>query len=162
MSNDKQDIYEAVLRYCRGVDRADMSLVRSAYHEDAVEHHPGFDGSLDEYIKWLDQTIPRYDGLMHIVSNHLSTIKGNRAVAETYGMGVHWVDDPADSRNFTSGFRQIDHMENRDGRWAIAERWVVREWIRSDVERFTPLGDGPRGVRGHEDPVYRALGWLDS
>jgi hypothetical protein len=27
---DRQDIYEVVLRYCRGVDRLDMGLVRSA------------------------------------------------------------------------------------------------------------------------------------
>ncbi|UKA60499.1 nuclear transport factor 2 family protein [Arthrobacter sp. FW306-2-2C-D06B] len=162
MDGVKQDIYEVVLKYCRGVDRADMSLVRAAYHEDAMEHHTGFDGTIDDYVGWLEQTIPRYDGMMHIVSNHLSAIDGNRAVAETYGMGVHWMNDRTDPLNFTSGFRQIDRMEKRSGRWAIAERWVVREWSRSDAHRFMPLGDGPRGVRGQEDLIYKSLEWLNS
>lgn len=30
---DKQAITEVVLRYCRGVDRLDMALVRSCYHD---------------------------------------------------------------------------------------------------------------------------------
>ena len=34
---DKQALYEVVARYCRGVDRADEELVRSAYHPDAIE-----------------------------------------------------------------------------------------------------------------------------
>jgi hypothetical protein len=29
---DKQAIYEVLLRYCRGIDRIDMDLVRSAFH----------------------------------------------------------------------------------------------------------------------------------
>ncbi|WP_221890845.1 nuclear transport factor 2 family protein [Microbispora sp. KK1-11] len=35
--SDQQEIHEVVLRYCRGVDRLDMDLVRSAYHPDAID-----------------------------------------------------------------------------------------------------------------------------
>lgn len=34
---DKQAIGEVVLRYCRGIDRLDLDLVRSAYHCDGVD-----------------------------------------------------------------------------------------------------------------------------
>jgi hypothetical protein len=158
---DKQEIYEAVMRYCRGVDRADMSLVRSAYHTDALEHHGGFDGTIDQYIPWLEETISKYDGLMHLMGNHLATVRGDRAVAETYGLGVHWVTSADDPRNFTSGIRYIDHFLRRDGRWAISERWAVRDWVRSDVGRIAASrGDGPPSSRDHEDPVYIAQAWL--
>ncbi|MER2157629.1 nuclear transport factor 2 family protein, partial [Rhodococcus sp. (in: high G+C Gram-positive bacteria)] len=33
---DKQAIREVVLTYCRGIDRLDFDLVRSAYHPDAI------------------------------------------------------------------------------------------------------------------------------
>ena len=81
---------------------------------------------------------------------------GDVAVSETYGTAVHWgspVSDPR--RNFTSGFRYVDHFEKRDGRWAIAERWAVREWTRSEADRFMAKeGDGPSPRRDHGDPVF--------
>ena len=77
-------------------------------------------------------------------------------MSETYGTAVHWgspSDDPR--RNFTSGFRYIDHFEKRGGRWAVAERWAVREWTRSDAGRHMPKeGDGPSPRRDREDQVY--------
>lgn len=161
MQDHRREIEEVVLRYCRGVDRADLELVRSAYHPDAVEHHPGFDGTFAEYMIWLETTIAKYDGLMHIVGNHLSTVKGDRAVAETYAMGVHWAGAIDDERNFTSGIRYIDRMERRASRWAIAERWVLREWVRSEVNLFVPPGDVPRGTRDDSDELCRSLEWLD-
>jgi len=70
-------------------------------------------------------------------------------------MSTHW-GGPEDIGmiNFTSGARFIDHMERRDGRWAIKERWAVREWTRSDEGRFVnPEGPGPRGRRDASDPL---------
>ena len=34
---DKQEIYEVLTRYCQGVDRCDVELIKSVYHEDAQE-----------------------------------------------------------------------------------------------------------------------------
>ena len=38
-------IRQAALRYCRGVDRLDAELMRSAYHDDATDDHGVFVGS---------------------------------------------------------------------------------------------------------------------
>ncbi|WP_029136425.1 nuclear transport factor 2 family protein [Nakamurella lactea] len=154
---DRFDIGQAVLRYCRGVDRLDFDLVRSAYHPDGIDHHTGFDGSIDEYIQWVSGALQRLSGTMHIVANQLIELSGDAAVSETYGQAVHWgepVDNPR--RNFTSGFRYVDHFTLVDGRWAIAERWAVREWTRSDAGRFIAKeGTGPAGRRDTDDPLYR-------
>ena len=32
---DKQEIYEVILRYCRGIDRLDEELLLSVFHPDA-------------------------------------------------------------------------------------------------------------------------------
>lgn len=157
----KQEIYEVVARYCRGIDRLDLDLVRSAYHPGAYDHHTGFDGTVEEYLQWVGRALPRLAGTTHIIGNHLAEVRDDRAVAETYGTAVHWgapLDDPR--MNFTSGFRYIDRMQRRDGRWAIVERWAVREWTRSDAGRLvTREAPGPSSSRDGADPLHLARDW---
>ncbi len=151
---DKQAIYEVVLRYCRGVDRRDFDLIRSAYHPGGIDHHTGFDGPVDEYIEWVRGKLEEYEGTTHFVGNHYVELFGDRAISETYSMATHWGGGsvgPA-SQNFTSGARFVDMMERRDGVWAIAERWAIREWTRSEAGMFVaPEASGPRGTRGSDD-----------
>lgn len=155
--SDRREIAEVVLRYCRGVDRLNFDLVRSAYHPDGIDHHTGFNGTIDEYIDWVSVALQRLSGTMHIIGNQTIELAGDRAVCETYGQAVHWGEDGEDPRrNFTSGFRYVDDMTCVDGRWAIAERWAVREWTRSDAGRFVAKeGSGPSGRRDAEDPLWQ-------
>ena len=153
--DDRHEIHDTVLRYCRAVDRLDFPAIRAVYTADGIDHHTGFSGSADDYVAWLETLLPRLDGTMHLVGNHLSEIDGHQAVAETYGTAVHWgtpTDDPR--RNFTSGFRYVDHFVRTDAGWRIRERFAVREWTRSDAGRLLrPEGEGPRGRRDDEDPL---------
>ncbi|MEU3270260.1 nuclear transport factor 2 family protein [Saccharomonospora sp. NPDC006951] len=156
--DDRYEIHQVVLRYCRGVDRLDLDLVRSAYHPGGIDHHTGFDGTIEEYVEWLAGALRRFSGTMHTVGNHIAELHGDSAVSETYGTASHWGspgDDPR--RNFTSGFRYVDLMTRRRGRWAISERWAVREWTRSDAGRLLAKeGAGPSGRRDDGDPLYLA------
>jgi SnoaL-like protein len=134
--------------------------VRSAYHPDGIDHHTGFDGTIEQYLVWVAAALRRLGGTMHLVANQLIELRGDDvAVAESYGTAVHWGDPPDEPRrNFTSGFRYVDRMERREGRWAIAERWAVREWTRSDAGlAMTREGAGPSGARDRTDPLYGAL-----
>ncbi|MFI5911008.1 nuclear transport factor 2 family protein [Dactylosporangium sp. NPDC051541] len=153
--SDKEAIRELVYRYCRGIDRLDMDLVRDCYHPGGVDHHTGFDGPIEEYVAWVEPKLRGFDGTMHLVGNQLVEVVGERALAETYGMAVHWgppADDP--QLNFTSGFRFVDVLERRDGEWRILERFASREWTRAD--RFVPReAPGPEGSRDREDHIYR-------
>jgi len=100
---------------------------------------------------------------MHMLANHLVELRGDRAVAETYGQAVHWAasaDDPIGS--FTTGFRYVDDLAYRDGRWAITERWAVREWAHRNTVATLPANAGPIGRRDTSDPLYVALARLDS
>lgn len=156
--SDRQQIHDVVLRYCRGIDRLDFDLVRSAYHVDAIDHHTGFEGTREDYIAWVEPKLrARRGGTMHILGNHLVELLGDSAISETYGTSVHWGEPTDDSRvNFTSGVRFVDHFTWRDGRWAISERWAVREWTRSDAGRLMPKeGAGPSGSRDGDDPLIR-------
>lgn len=160
----KQEIREAVMRYCRGIDRLDMAAVRSAYHPDGVDHHSGFDGTVDEFIAWVEPLLRTLDGTRHEISNHLTEVSGDRAVAESYGVARHWGGHPG--MNFSTGLRYVDYIERRGGAWAITERFAVHEWNRRDGDapdaENTPrirygATDGPAGARDTSDPVYRLL-----
>lgn len=104
----------------------------------------------------MSGALRQFDGTMHLIGNHFVEGAGNAAVSETYGNAIHWGSPSDDARrNFTSGFRYIDHFEKRDGRWAVVERWAVREWTRSEAERFMAKeGDGPSPRRDRDDIVY--------
>lgn len=155
---DREEIHDLVLAYCRAVDRLQYDDIRAVYARDGIDHHTGFDGTADEFVEWLRGLLPRLDGTMHITGNHLSVVAGDRAVSETYGTAVHWGTPASDpSRNFTSGFRYVDHLVREDGRWRIAERFALREWTRSDVGHRDPEGSGPVGSRDRNDPVYRLM-----
>ena len=49
---DRADIFDCMYRYARGIDRIDRELLRSAYHDDAVDDHVGFVGPVDDFIDW--------------------------------------------------------------------------------------------------------------
>lgn len=154
---DKQAVYEVVLRYCRGIDRLDMELVRSCYHPDGVDHHTGFTGGRDEYVAWVEGALGRLGGTMHVVANHLVELDGDTAYSETYGTAHHWGEPTEDPGvNFVSGFRYVDRFERRDGQWRIAERHAVREWTRSIPAAVVRQkeGSGPSPRRDRDDPVY--------
>jgi len=149
--SDRQQIHDVVLRYCQGIDRLDMEQVRSAYHSDGIDHHTGFDGTADEYVAWVGPQLAEHlAGTMHVTGNHRVELFGDDALAETYVTAVHWTADGG----FTSGARYVDHMAFRDGRWAIQERWAVREWLRPEggVLRAAD-GPGPVARRDGSDPV---------
>jgi hypothetical protein len=160
---DKQAIYEVVARYCRGVDRLDLELVRSCYHPDAREHHPGFDGGRDDYIAWIGQGLVRFEGTMHVIANHLVEIDGDLARAETYVNAYHWSTDATDPElNFSTGSRYVDTFARRAGEWRVAERYCVRNWVRVEVgsgELQLPTADNgwPAQRRDRDDPVYAPL-----
>ncbi|WP_236603634.1 nuclear transport factor 2 family protein [Rhodococcus sp. WAY2] len=162
MSNDKQAIHEVVLGYCRGVDRLDLDLVRSTYHSDALDHHSSFTGRINEFLVWVETELAKYRSTMHFVGNHLAQVDGDRAVSETYAMVVHVGQSPQDEANYTSGVRYIDYMERRDGRWAISERWAIRDWIRSEVNNLSlPPRHVAQGAQGQGDRIFEALKLLE-
>jgi hypothetical protein len=162
---DRQAIADVVLRYCRGIDRLDLDLVRDCYHADATDEHGTFTGTRDEYVDWVAGVLTRFTGTMHVVANQLIEFVGggdgdaDTAHCETYGVAYHWGDPPDDARrNFTTGFRYVDHFARRDDEWRIARRVAVREWTHVvPAEQhlvIPPERDGRRGRRDQHDAVY--------
>jgi len=161
---DKQEIEEVVLRYCRGIDRRDLEMVRDCYHPDGTDEHGSFSGTIDEYLVWVDGLLEKYRFTMHVIGNVLIELEagGERAVAESYGVSIHGSDDPRPYLNMATGFRYVDRFERRGGPWKIAERFAVAEWsIAIPTEVWWNIPDSHRkGQRDASDVIYTLLASL--
>ena len=157
---DRQQIYQVLMRYCRGIDRADPELLRSVYHEGAIDRHGPWEFS-DAKRDFVAFAIPRHDALetatQHHISNCLIELDGNNASVESYFLAFQptKVEDGTEALSFIGG-RYLDRFERRDGRWAIAERTVVNDWSRLSLpgEEWPPMRDHLRGGRREADPSH--------
>jgi hypothetical protein len=125
---DRTEILDCIHRYTRGMDRLDRALVRSAYHDGAVDEHVGFIGVVDDFIDWTFQYHSAQIRHQHYVMNHSVELNGDVAHTETYYLFVGTDREPMDGPLLLVGGRYIDRLERRAGRWGIAVRNCSVEW----------------------------------
>lgn len=157
----ESDIRDALFRYCRGADRCDMELIRSAYHPDATDSHGYFSGDLDGFEVWFTDRHRAVVQSMHFLGNCRIEFDGpTAAFVETYCQAFQRLRSPSapgmlDDLHVLC--RYLDWFERRDGRWAIARRVVAYET--QDIRQVADVDPFPSGfaVQAHDrsDPVYR-------
>lgn len=159
---DEHAIRNVLLRYCRGIDRIDLELVRGCFHPEARDNHGAFNGTIDEFIEWIARLLPRYDVSVHNLTNILIEFHPTLediAHVETYGTAEHQTIGGGPHLNLSIFFRYIDRFERRDsGGWRIADRVGTTELVRVNDPSLAFATDEryPRGRRGdRSDPVYR-------
>jgi hypothetical protein len=138
---DRHEIHEVLLRYCRGVDRGDAEMLRTVYHEGALDRHGPFRLE-NANAQFADLTVPRLDALRNVAQHHITNcmidLRGDVAAVETYFIAYQptMLEDGSETPSLIGG-RYLDRFERRDGRWGIAEREVVVDW-----SRFALAGEG--------------------
>ena len=133
--------------YCHAIDRGDLKLVRSLYHDDAIDDHgPMFSGSPDEYVAWLPSMLANWEMTSHVISNMLFLIDGNQAEGELVVLAYHRTPAPG-SRELIARGRYLDRYEKRDGIWRFLRRSLVLDAME---ERATPMSEGPSLDEGME------------
>jgi hypothetical protein len=148
---DRFDIMDCIERYCRGVDRFDVDLIKSAYHPDALDDRGAFVGTPDQYVDWLLPILESAAGTSHNVSNISCEIDGDIAHAETYVITCVWTKDGTSV--LMGGARYIDRLERREGVWALAHREAVMDFtFRTDTQKLPP--GALIGSRGPSDRSY--------
>jgi hypothetical protein len=124
-AKDRQDIYDCLLRYTRGVDRADRELMQSAYHADAIDEHGVATGDPEEFCDWaIGYHTENQRQHHHILTNTVLDLDGDVAHGETYYM--FWGDNVVGPPTLSFG-RYIDRFEKRDGKWGIVRRVCLNE-----------------------------------
>lgn len=144
---DKQEIYECLMRYCRGVTRCDEALVRSAYHEDAYDEHGVYRARGWDFAKTIVAAkMAEIRWKTTVIATHLVELDGDRALSEAAFVsfqektGQEQTDDVGSDDEHVQVFfgRYVDRFERRNGEWRIALRVIVHD--RSASLRLDPYG----------------------
>ncbi|MFV3307750.1 nuclear transport factor 2 family protein [Pseudomonas sp. NY15181] len=144
---DKFALQQLAWTYCHAIDRGDLRLLRSLYHDDAIDDHgPMFCGSPDEYVAWLPGMLANWEATSHVISNMLFLVDGNQAEGELAVLAYHRTPAPG-SREIIARGRYLDRYEKREGVWRFLRRSLVLD---SMEERATPAGSGPSLDEGIE------------
>lgn len=162
---DREAIRDCIHRYARGIDRVDEEMLRSAYWPDAIDDHGGlYAGPASEFIDQAMRNMPSAGDTVHIVTNILIRIEGDRAKAESYVYAIQCMPGEGATRDVLTAARYLDKFERRGDEWRIAERSVAIDWFREYPDSCDwaigpfGLGDASRGRKG---PADRSSSWLD-
>jgi len=154
-----EEVRDCLRRYARGLDRHDVELIASAFHEDAFVHDPAF-SSVRAFATWANEHhAGRWGAHQHFQANETIALAGDGvAHAETYCL-LLGRREGGDVELIAA--RYVDRLERRAGRWAIAERTVVMEATGvvhgGGAGQQATLALYEEGARDRSDPSYRGL-----
>ncbi len=156
---DRESIRDVLVRYCRGIDRCDEAVLRSAYWPDATDDHGSFNGNAWEFAEYVIPALQTMRLTMHQISNVTIELDGDRAKAETYCVAYHLIPGAEGDDEMVVGGRYLDTLERRSGEWRILARVYVMDWNRNG--KATARWEGglysalkTRGARFPDDPSY--------
>ena len=164
----RAQIHDVLLRYCRGLDRVDMDLVRGAFHKDAWVQFPEslHVGSVDGFVGFLSNEMPRFVRTMHFLGNSFVEFDGPKtAHVETYLNADHQGSEKHHwkGEHVKLWARYLDRFEEREGVWLIARRRLLVDWMyRYPAEGwFDDHPDASVGMRDGSDPSLRPVAGFD-
>jgi hypothetical protein len=153
---DTLEIREVLARYCRGIDRGDLDLVLSCFHEKATEDHGHFKGTVAEFYRIVITRLADRETSVHVTNLSVEFAGRDLALSEAYHVDI-LRERPIDT--LFSG-RYLDRFERRNGEWRIAARVATADWWTRVPINSLPLHDNldpsvlNRGKRGSDDPYY--------
>jgi len=159
----RQEIANTLAVHSRGVDRADGTLLGSAYHVDATVDYGFFVGPANQLVSILAAGQKGQPITLHRTSNMWIKVAGTRARSESYVIAYveHRGESGATQRWI--GGRYLDAHEERAGVWALTHRKYVMDF---NINRpgtsspsdpaLAPAQFQPRGGQGAAD-AGRAL-----
>lgn len=153
-------VEQALLTYCRGVDRLDPALIARPFHDDALlidyAPDPVPIGAFAERV--VVSLGGRFLATQHRVSNFaVERLRDDVARCEAYVLALHAEDGDDGRRLHTFNGRYVDRYEERAGEWKIAQRHLRLDW-----SSITPIDEPMQGestwVRsgraGSPDPFF--------
>lgn len=161
---NREAIRDCLYRYCRGIDRADEAMLRSAYWPDAHDRHGAYVGSAEGFIQMALGVFKSGPRNIHQVTNILIEFTSPSAAAvESYFTALQrGPDREGVVRQVLLCGRYCDRFEKRGDEWRVADRTVVYDWFEeqtppdaSEAERFGLRR--PMGGAWPDDPVYALL-----
>ena len=127
---DRLAIRDVMCTYYHAVDRRDWDALATVYAADVHFNSPVMEHHSRDAIVSSTSGVGRYKRTMHFMGNHLATIDGATADAETYAIAHHYYDEDGEEQEYVMGIRYIDKLRKQDGRWEIVDRLMIYDFIR--------------------------------
>jgi hypothetical protein len=157
----KQELHENMARYCRGMDRKDLELMRSTFWPESTEDHGMYVGLSHDFCAWACevQKGTSYKA-SHYVTNMLIELDGDRAKRETAFMYTKVPTDGSPVDLLCGRYRDL--CERRDGEWKVLSRtcvWDLAQRLNPEADYAALFGIPPSsnfGALYPHDPIYAA------
>jgi hypothetical protein len=150
----KQEIRDALSRYCRAMDRRDEPLAASIWHPDGTADYGAgiFQGTGAGFAAWVTETHASFDRHSHQITNVLTEVHGEHAASEAYVTVALWSPPGSDGAvtQVSSRGRYLDRWSYRDGRWAIDERNYLEDF--TSFQQLTAAEVGQASMAASRDP----------
>jgi hypothetical protein len=155
---DRQAITDQLYRYCRSMDRRDIALGHSVFHEDSTaDYGPGsYVGSGRGFIDHVTELHLGFDSHSHQITNVIINLDGDRASSEAYVTVALRFTEDGRPKLFRVWARYLDKWSKREGHWAIDDRLLIIDV--DELRDLEPRSPEYRGARGPSDPSYAILG----
>ena len=152
---DKLEMQQVLAAYARGVDRADLDLIKSVYWEEAVDHHGLYTLGGQAYAEDLVVRLPRlWSATFHLLGQtYFIEMADERALTETYFIARHASIDP-EADGFSICGRYIDEFEKRADQWKILTRYLAFDLMEPAGSRQSFMAGMVVGQRAPHDRSY--------
>lgn len=152
--DDRQSITDLIHVYCRSVDRIDVPLGHSIWHDDATADYGAayYQGPGKGVI---DRICADHAGLLghsHQIGNILIRLDGDRAGSEAYCTATLRMQRGEALMQISVWSRYVDRWSYRHGRWGLDHRMAIRDF--DEVRDVRAMSHGTMGRRDRDDPSY--------
>jgi hypothetical protein len=154
---DRQAITDQLYRYCRAVDRLDVALGYSIWHQDGVADYGDiYRGSGRGVIDFICESHRQLLHHSHQISNILIALDGDAAGSESYATVNLRLQGQGKIQQITVWIRYIDAWSRRGGDWRLDRRQTIIDF--DEIRDVLPMGQYAVGRRDSADPSYKVLG----
>lgn len=153
---DRQQITDLIYRYCRAVDRLDVELGSSVWHEDGLAEYEAYYSGSGRGV--IDKICTQHQALLghsHQISNIIIELDGERAGSESYVTATLRIRDGERLKQMMVWSRYVDRWSRRNGRWGIDKRIAIRDF--DELREVVAMSQPSWGQRDPKDPSYEAL-----
>ena len=154
--SDRLAIADLIYRYCRSVDRLDVALGHSIWHDDGIADYGSIyqgsgKGVIDLICAQHRQTLHH----SHQVTNILIELAGDRATSESYVTANLRIQQGPQLRQISVWGRYIDSWSRREDRWGLDKRIAIRDF--DEMRDVVEMSRYDIGKREPSDPSYKVF-----
>jgi hypothetical protein len=155
--DDAFAITQQIYNYCRAVDRLDVELGYSIWHEDGIADYGEaiFCGTGRGLIEFVLESHRALLGHSHQITNTIINLDGDRAASESYVTAVLRFPDEDGVKQLALCGRYLDRWSFRSERWAIDERIYAHDF--DDMRRIEAILYPGTSQRDRSDISYPVL-----